>query len=62
VAVVGDGDRTAFWLDNWHGGMPFGVRWPVLFSHAIDPEATVATVLGRGVRRSLKPRLTSEGA
>jgi hypothetical protein len=42
--------------------MPLGARWPVLFSHAVDPEATVATVLGRGVRRSLKPRLTSEGA
>jgi hypothetical protein len=28
VAVVGNGDRTAFWLDNWHGGMPLGARWP----------------------------------
>jgi hypothetical protein len=42
--------------------MPFGDCWPILLSHAIDPEASVATVLGRGVRRSLKPRLTSEGA
>jgi hypothetical protein len=24
VAVVGDGRHTAFWLYNWHGGMPLG--------------------------------------
>jgi hypothetical protein len=45
VAVVGDGCRTAFWLDCWLGG----VRWPVLLSHALDAEATVA-VLQSGVR------------
>jgi hypothetical protein len=45
VAVVGNGCRTAFWLDCWLGVVPIGVQWPVLLSHALDAEATVAAVL-----------------
>jgi hypothetical protein len=62
VAVVGDGCRTAFWLACWLGGVPLGVRWPVLLSHALDAEAMVAVVLQSGVRRAMVPRLSSEGA
>jgi hypothetical protein len=62
VATVGDGCRTAFWLDNWVGGMPLGERWPVLLWHALDVGATVDVVIRAGVHRSLVPRLTSEGA
>jgi hypothetical protein len=61
VATVGDGCRTSFWLDTWVGGAPLGERWPVLLSHALDAGATVGAVLRAGVRRSLVPRLTSEG-
>jgi hypothetical protein len=61
VAVVGDGFHTAFWLDCWVGGVPLGVRWPVLLSHALDTEATVAAVLQCSMRQAMVPRLSSEG-
>jgi hypothetical protein len=38
---VGDGCRTAFWLDSWLGTLPLCCQLPALFSHALKPDATV---------------------
>lgn len=61
TCVVGDGCRTAFWMDSWIGGVPLGDRFPALFSHALKKDATVRQVLDRGVRATLVPRLNSAG-
>jgi hypothetical protein len=61
VAKAGDGRRTSFWLDVWVGSEAIGCRWPVLLSHALDRNATVAAVIGVGVRQSMVPRLTAAG-
>jgi hypothetical protein len=58
---VGDGRRTAFWLDTWVGGAPLAARFVSLFSHALDRDASVHTVLRHGVRASLVPRLNATG-
>jgi hypothetical protein len=59
--VVGDGQRTAFWLDDWLPGGALCAGLPALFSHALRLLATVAEVLAAGIRSSLVPRLTSAG-
>ena len=58
---VGDGRRTAFWLDVWCGEAPFSIRWTALFSDALDIDATILAVLSAGFRRSLVPRLNHAG-
>ena len=61
TCLVGDGRRTAFWLDRWASDEPLCQMFAALFSHALDPEASVAQVLTRGVNACLVPRLNSAG-
>jgi hypothetical protein len=58
--IVGDGQRTSFWDDDWLGIGALRHTAPALFSHATKPQASVAAVLRRGVRESLVARLTVE--
>jgi len=46
--VVGDGDRTFFWTDNWVGGVPLRVQFPRLFDLAVDKWVTVKEMENRG--------------
>jgi hypothetical protein len=57
---VGDGRLTSFWLDSWIG-RPLCDRFPALFSHALDKEVCVGSVLSAGVLSSLVPRLNTSG-
>jgi hypothetical protein len=57
---VGDGRLTAFWLDSWVG-IPLCDRFPSLFSHALDKEVSVRSVLTLGVRATLVPCLNTSG-
>jgi hypothetical protein len=58
--IVGDGQRTSFWEDDWLGIGALRHTMPVLFSHATKPRASIAAVLEKGVRESLVTRLTVE--
>jgi hypothetical protein len=58
---VGNGERTCFWSEDWLGEGALGSRFPALFSHAVKPDASVATVLRAGLRACLVPRLTAAG-
>jgi hypothetical protein len=59
--TVGNGRCTAFWLNAWLLGGAFCLLLPALFSHALNAEATVADVLGVGVRHALVPWLSTVG-
>jgi hypothetical protein len=61
TSVVGDGRRTAFWLDAWLDKRPLCSLFPALFSHVVDNESSVMDVMGHGVRAALVPRLTACG-
>ena len=56
---LGDGRKTAFWLDDWGLGGALATRLPALFSHSIQPLATVQEVVDGGLRPNLAPRLSS---
>jgi hypothetical protein len=58
---VGDGKRTAFWLDTWVNGAQLAVQFASLFSHALDKTTSVHAVLSRGVWSSLVTRLNATG-
>jgi hypothetical protein len=58
--IVGNGQRTSFWEDDWLGIGALRHTMPVLFSHATKPRASIAAVLEKGVRESLVTRLTVE--
>ena len=60
-STIGEGCQTSFCLDCWLPGGPLCQQLAALFSHALDSKATVASVLGRGVRLSLVPRLNTSG-
>jgi hypothetical protein len=61
AVAVGDGRRTAFWLDTWVGSQPLCDRLPALFSHVVRRDDSVFSVLSGGLRRALVPRLTARG-
>jgi hypothetical protein len=58
TSVVGDGRRTAFWLDAWLDKRSLCSLFPALFCHTVDVGSSVMDVMGRGVRAALVPRLT----
>ena len=43
--VVGLGNRTRFWQDEWYGDQPFKLAFPRLYGIAIDKEVTVEASL-----------------
>ena len=55
---VGNGERCAFWLDPWLPSGPICSGMPALFTHALDDDESVASVLRRGLRAAVQPRLT----
>ena len=59
---IGDGARTAFWLDSWVSDVPLSTKFAALFSHALESDALVQRVLTRGISACLVPRLNSAGA
>ncbi|KAF5785622.1 putative RNA-directed DNA polymerase [Helianthus annuus] len=40
--VIGKGDKTLFWLDNWVGGSPLRVRYPNLYALESNKRCTVS--------------------
>jgi hypothetical protein len=54
---VVDDSRTSFWIHKWLPGKPLADRFPALFSHSTCPHATLACMVGEGLR--LQPCLTS---
>jgi len=57
--VVGGGASTCFWEDRWLDCGRLKEVFPLLHSHAISSEVSVACVLRDGVRAHLMPRLTA---
>jgi hypothetical protein len=56
---VGDGASASFWRDAW---LPLGalhLAMPKLFTHCLNPEATVASVFSSGLDRQLAPHLST---
>lgn len=58
LVKVGDGEHTSFWHDRWLLNSTFAQTFPVLYSHCINPDATVATELTSPISAQLRPRLT----
>jgi len=57
--TLGNGQRTAFWLDTWLGDQALAALFPALFFHALNPNIPVSSILSNGnVRSHLHPRLT----
>ncbi|CAM0954816.1 unnamed protein product [Alopecurus aequalis] len=57
--TIADGQRTAFWLDNW---LPCGALsscMPELFSHSMAPTVSVQKLLRAGLDVNLAPRLSA---
>lgn len=46
--VVGDGRNTYFWMDNWVGGVPLGIKFRRLFDLAVHRESSVAKMATLG--------------
>jgi hypothetical protein len=59
---VGDGARTAFWLDWWLPSGPVATTMPELFSHCSLQCASVRQVLTHGLDAVLAPRLSAVAA
>ncbi|KAF8677170.1 hypothetical protein HU200_046643 [Digitaria exilis] len=49
---------TSFWLDRWCTAGRFADLFPLLFTHVVDEEASVAAVVQNGLANQLVPRLT----
>ena len=58
VCEVNNGDSTSFWLDRWLSVGRLVATFPLLYSHATDPEVSVAEVVAEGLDQFLVPRLT----
>ncbi|KAF8779507.1 hypothetical protein HU200_002560 [Digitaria exilis] len=61
LVKLGDGETTSFWHDTWSEAGVLRDALPAIFSHCLDPDATVAEVLSAGglTRSGLQPRLTT---
>ncbi|KAG2601267.1 hypothetical protein PVAP13_5KG578707 [Panicum virgatum] len=59
TCAVGDGTSTCFWEDWWLNCGQLKEVFPLLHSHAVSTEVSVARVLRDGVRAHLMPRLTA---
>lgn len=59
---IGDGVRTAFWLDWWLPSGPVAAAMPELFSHCSLQCASVRQILTHGLDAVLAPRLSAVAA
>jgi hypothetical protein len=59
TCAVRDGTSTCFWEDRWLNCGRLKEVFPLLHSHAVSIEVSVARVLRDGVRAHLMPRLTA---
>jgi len=59
TCAVGDGASTCFWEDRWLNCGRLKEVFPLLHSHAVSTEVSVARVLRDGVREHLMLRLTA---
>jgi hypothetical protein len=59
TCTVGDRGATSFWEDWWMGCGRLKDVSPLLHSHAVDAEVSVACVLHDSIREHLVPRLTA---
>jgi hypothetical protein len=57
---VVSGRDTSFWSDAWLGEDDLATRFPVLFNHVKNVEASVRDVVEAGVEPCLVPRLTPQ--
>lgn len=56
--LVGDGQLTSFWHDKWLLSTPLADTFPVLFSHCVDTNGSVCSVMSGDLQHHLRPRLT----
>jgi hypothetical protein len=59
ITCTGDGGATSFWEDRWMGCGRLKDVFPLLHSHPVDAEVSVARVLHDDIREHLVPRLTT---
>ena len=57
---LGDGRRTAFWLDSWLPSGPLAQAMPELFSHCTKQHASVRVVIDGGLAPILVPHLSAK--
>jgi hypothetical protein len=60
--TLGYGAHTVFWMDAWLSELPLSVRFPAMFSHALDAHASMHAVVLGGLDHALVPLLTLVGA
>ena len=59
TCAVGDGTSTCFWEDRWLNCGRLKEVFPLLHSHAVSTEVSMACVLRDGVRAHLMPCLNA---
>ena len=62
TVTVGNGERTSFWHDSWLPGGALAGSHGALFSHTMHGEASVASVVARGLDSIFGPRLNHAGS
>ena len=62
TVAVGNGERTSFWHDSWLPGGVLAGSHGALFSHTTHGEASVTSVVERGLDSILGPRLNHAGS
>lgn len=56
---IGNGQSTYFWLDGWLLPEPLATAFAAIFSHHLNQNALVATIIADGIGLALRNRLTS---
>jgi hypothetical protein len=58
--TIDSGDSTSFWFDVWHGDEALADRFPILFSHCRNREATVKQAVSSLLQNAFVNRLSPQ--